>query len=127
MKDECSSPTGYKTTRDSFSFRLVSIFINRKYVSFLYIKRNHMLNLLSCLVSFRVRAATCGGNFFLLCHETVVVPSLVRINIDSFGDIICYNLVTGNQMSQKLLFTLFSRNENLAKLRVHFKLRVGNP
>ena len=29
--------------------RLVSIFINRKYVSFLYIKRYHMLNLLSCL------------------------------------------------------------------------------
>ena len=29
--------------------RLVSIFINRKYVSFLYIKRYHMLNLLSYL------------------------------------------------------------------------------
>ena len=29
--------------------RLVSIFINRKYVSFLYIKRYHVLNLLSCL------------------------------------------------------------------------------
>ena len=27
---------------------------------------------------------------------TIVVPSLVCINIDSFGVIICYNLVTGN-------------------------------
>ena len=38
--------------------RLVSIFINRKYVSFLYIKRYHMYFVF--LISFRVRAATCG-------------------------------------------------------------------
>ena len=27
---------------------------------------------------------------------TIVVPFLVYINIDSFGVLICYNLVTGN-------------------------------
>ena len=30
------------------------------------------------------------------CCVTIVVPSLVSINTDSFGVIICYNLVTGN-------------------------------
>ena len=30
------------------------------------------------------------------CCVTIVVPFLVCINIDSFGVIICYNLVTGN-------------------------------
>ena len=41
-------PTGYKTTKIAFRFGSIFI-INRKYVSFLYIKRNQMLNLLSCL------------------------------------------------------------------------------
>ena len=41
-------PTGYKTTKIAFRFGSIFI-INKKYVSFLYIKRNQMLNLLSCL------------------------------------------------------------------------------
>ena len=44
--------------------RLVSIFINRKYVSFLYIKRYHMLNLLSCLDFVFV---FCVFNFAVSC------------------------------------------------------------
>ena len=41
-------PTGYKTIKIAFRFGSIFI-INRKYVSFVYIKRNQMLNLLSCL------------------------------------------------------------------------------
>ena len=51
------------------------------------------------------------------CCVTIVVPSLVCINIDSFGVI----------YGAKNLFSLFSRNENQGKLRVRFKLQVGNP
>ena len=40
------------------------------------------------------------------CCVTIVVPSLVCINIDSFGVIICYNLVTGNT-PPKLFFHCF--------------------
>ena len=57
------------------------------------------------------------------CCVTIVVLSLVCINIDSFGQ---YNLVTGNT-PPKIIFLLFSRNENQGKLRVRFNLQVGNP
>ena len=40
------------------------------------------------------------------CCVTIVVPSLVCINIDSFGVIICYNLVTGNT-PPKIFFPCF--------------------
>ena len=40
------------------------------------------------------------------CCVTVVVPSLVWINIDSFGVIISYNLVTGNT-PPKIFFPCF--------------------
>ena len=42
------------------------------------------------------------------------------INIDSFGVIICYNLVTGKMQQQ--LYSLFSLNANWAKLSVQFEL-----
>ena len=42
------------------------------------------------------------------------------INIDSFGVIICYNLVTGKMQQQ--FYSLFSQNENWAKLSVPFEL-----
>ena len=38
---------------------------------------------------------------------------------------IFYKLITG--MSAKILFSLFSQNENWAKLSVHLKLQVYNP
>ena len=51
------------------------------------------------------------------CCVTIVVPSLVCINIDSFGVI----------YAAKDLFPLFFWNKNQGKLRVRFKLQVGNP
>ena len=43
---------------------------------------------------------------FSCCVLFIVVPSLVCINIDSFGVIICYNLVKGNT-PPKLFFHCF--------------------
>ena len=53
--------------------------------------------------------------------------SWVRINI--LKQLWCYNLLQScyRQDVAKIIFSLFSRNKNLAKLRVHFKLQVGNP
>ena len=78
-----------------------------------------MLNLLSSLNKFCVWSVMCSGNVFLLCQRTIVVPYLVRINIDSFGVII---LLQAN--ATKSLFLLFSQKENWAKLSIHFKLHV---
>ena len=44
--------------------------------------------------------------FNFSCYVTIVVPSLVCSNIDSFGVIICYNLVTGNT-PPKIFFHCF--------------------
>ena len=74
-----------------------------------------------------VKTENCRVSFVTFsCCVSIVVPFLVCINIDSFGVIICYNLVTGNTQP-KIFFPLFSRNENQGKLRVCFKLQVGNP
>ena len=52
--------------------------------------------------------------------------SRVRINI--LKQLWCYNLLQScyRQDVAKMIFSLFSRNKNLAKLRVHFKVQVGN-
>ena len=56
------------------------------------------------------------------CCVNIVVPFLVCINIDSFGVIISSRVIR-----RKKSFSPFSRNENQGKLRVRFKLQVGNP
>ena len=67
-----------------------------------------------------VKTENCRVSFVTFsCCVSIVVPFLVCINIDSFGVIICYNLVTGNT-PPKIFFLC-------QKLRVRFKLQVGNP
>ena len=120
-KDDCSSPPGYNTTRDSFPFRLVSIFINRKYVSFLYIKRNHMLNLLSCLnfvfEFLFVSEPPHAAETFSCCVKKLLLFLLSGTH--QHWQLWCYNLLQSRYRQQdaaKTIFSLFSRNENLAKL-----------
>ena len=47
-----------------------------------------------------------GFVFNFSCCVIIVVPSLVCINIDSFGVIICLNLITGNT-PPKIVFHCF--------------------
>ena len=51
--------------------------------------------------------------------------SLVCINIDSFGVVICYS--SSRVIRRQKSFPQFSRHENPGKLRVRFELQVGNP
>ena len=59
---------------------------------------------------------------FTCCVKELLpfLPWWQCINIDSFGVIICYNVVTGKMKQQ--FYSLFSQNENWAKLSVQFEL-----
>ena len=66
----------------------------RIYRFFLYLKRY-----IGRAVYWKIVFPTaCGINFFLLCQRTVVVSSLVCINVDCFVLIICHNLNSGKTL-----------------------------
>ena len=63
--------------------------------------------------------------FCALSKKYIVVPSLENIKIDCLGDKKVFYF-RYRQNAAKIMFSLFSRHENRAKLSVHFKLQVGN-
>ena len=72
----------------------------RIYRFFLYLKRY-----IGRVVYWkRILPAACGVNFFLLYQRTIVVSSLVCINVDSSVVIICHNLDSGKTLFSQLTF-----------------------
>ena len=80
--------------------KLVPSIVNscRLYRFFLYLKRY-----IGRAVYWKIVFPTaCSINFFLLCQRTIVVSSLVCINIDCFVVIFCHNLVSGKSLQNLL-------------------------
>ena len=110
-----------------FKIRILKM-LQKIRIPFVFKERNyHVLNLQSCLNKFCVWAVMCSGNVFPLCQRTIiVVPYLVRINIDSFGVIIT---VTG-KMLQKVYFSCFLKMKigpSWAYFLNYIHVQVSNP
>ena len=79
-----------------------------------------MLNLLCCLNHVSCPSCHMWRKLFPAVSKNYCHSLWQCINIDSFGVIICYNVVTGKMKQQ--FYSLFSQNENWAKLSVQFEL-----
>ena len=84
----------------------------------------HLCLLIYCTSHWSVKV-----HYFVRKKPPYYCCSVSRVRINILKQLWCYNLLQScyRQDAAKIIFSLFSRNKNRAKLRVHFKLQVGNP